>query len=56
LGNKVATIANGQYPAGRTSFEWDGRGLNGSDLSSGSYTIKMTVGAFSTVQKAVIVR
>jgi len=56
LGNKVATIANGQYPAGRTTFEWDGRGSNGSDLSSGSYTIKMTVGAFSTVQKAVIVR
>ncbi len=56
LGNKVQTLANQQYQAGKVELNWDGRGANGVELPSGSYTIKMSVGAFSTVQKAIIVR
>ncbi len=56
LGNKVQTIANRQFQAGKAELMWDGRGSNGSELPSGSYTIKMSVGAFSAVQKAIIVR
>ncbi len=56
LGNKVATIANDIFPAGHTTLPWDGRGLSGAELNSGAYTVRMTVGSFSTMQKVVIVR
>ncbi len=56
LGNKVHTIANKQFQAGSFELNWDGRSTSGTELPAGSYTIKMSVGAFSSVQKAIIVR
>lgn len=56
LGNKVATLANGVYGVGQHTIEWNGQNGNGMDLISGAYTVKMTAGAFSTVQRVVIVR
>lgn len=56
LGNKVATLANGVYPVGRHNIVWDGHSLNNDYVPSGTYTIKLTTGTNSTVQRVVFVR
>ena len=51
LGRKVATLANGRYPAGRYSFTFDG-----TNLASGVYFYRLTAGTYSAVRKMLLVR
>lgn len=56
LGNVVATLANGYHSAGSYSVKWDGSSVNGFTVANGTYTIKLTVGAVSTVEQIMFVR
>ncbi|MBL8005736.1 MAG: T9SS type A sorting domain-containing protein [Candidatus Kapabacteria bacterium] len=56
LGNVVATLANGHHSAGSYSVKWDGTSANGFTVANGTYTIKLTVGAVSTVEQIMFVR
>ncbi len=51
LGREVAVLANGRYPAGEYTFTFDG-----TNLASGIYVYRLTVGAFSAVRKMLLVR
>jgi hypothetical protein len=37
MGRRVRTLANGELPAGRTEFQWDGRDQSGAIVGSGVY-------------------
>jgi hypothetical protein len=37
MGRRVRTLANGELPAGRTEFQWDGRDQSGAVAGSGVY-------------------
>jgi len=51
LGREAAVLADGRYPAGRYTFTFDG-----THLSSGVYFCRMSIGAFSSVRKMLLVR
>ena len=51
LGRRVATLANGRYPAGTYSFTFDGV-----SLASGVYFYRLTAGANSAVRKMLLIR
>jgi subtilisin family serine protease len=42
LGQKVINLAEGEYPAGNVSINWDGRDRFGNDLASGMYFYRMS--------------
>ena len=43
-GRKVHTIAEDQFPAGRTTLRWNGIGVDGAPLASGVYFATLVVG------------
>ena len=49
LGQKVATVFNGNLSAGRYSFRW-----NADNFSSGIYFCRMTAGSYTSVKKMVL--
>ncbi len=51
LGREVATLADGQYPAGRHAFKFDARGL-----ASGTYFCRMEVAGRVFVRKMLLLR
>ena len=51
LGRKVATLANGSYPAGTYTFAF-----NGTNLASGVYLYRLTAGSYSAVRKMLLIR
>ncbi len=51
LGREVAVLANGRSPAGKFSFNFNGKGL-----ASGVYFYKLTAGSFSAVRKMILAR
>lgn len=56
LGQKVATVVEQDYPAGRHQFEWDGRTADGQAVSSGVYLARLTAGTFSSAKKMVVLK
>jgi len=42
LGQKVAGLADGEFPAGVVRVDWDGKDKSGNDLSTGVYFYRMT--------------
>jgi predicted outer membrane repeat protein len=56
LGNIVSVITDNEYAAGMHTIAWNGRGLNGSELSSGSYMLRMTSGVSSSTYRMNIVK
>lgn len=56
LGQPVAVIAQGSFPAGSHTIEWNGKSENGSELSSGIYFYRMTAGQNVFVKKMVILK
>lgn len=56
LGQPVAVIANGSFPAGSHSVEWNGKAQNGAELSSGIYFYRMTAGPNVFVKKMVVLK
>lgn len=56
LGNRVATLAEGVYPAGEHSVVWDGTTQQGDRLPSGVYYYRLLVEGQTVVRPMVIVR
>ncbi|MEM6345938.1 MAG: LamG-like jellyroll fold domain-containing protein [Bacteroidota bacterium] len=48
LTGQVVRSFEGRYTAGDHSLEWDGKTLNGVDVSEGVYLVRMTAGEFSS--------
>ncbi len=58
LGRKIATVWNGEKPAGYHTLEWTGQTDEGLAAPTGMYFIRMTAAAekFSTIQKTMLIR
>ena len=55
LGNKIATLVNGEKQAGNYSVTWDGRDMNGRRVSTGLYFYKLEAGNNIHVRKMMLV-
>jgi flagellar hook assembly protein FlgD len=49
-------LIDGYREAGRYQVVWDATNVNGSQVASGVYLVKMTAGDFSETKKMVLVR
>ena len=56
LGQKVATIADGNYTAGRYEIDWNAKNSMGVQLSSGIYFYELKTGNYSKVKKMILMR
>ncbi len=56
VGRVVATIVNSQFEAGGYSIPWDGKSVNGTELSSGVYVLRLETGGFVAMRKLVLLR
>jgi 1,4-alpha-glucan branching enzyme len=56
LGQRVATLLNEQYSAGRHELLWDGRNDSGEQLSSGIYFLQMKAGEFIQNRRMVLLK
>jgi hypothetical protein len=56
LGQKVATLFDGQLPAGNHQIIWDGKNLKGELVSSGIYFYRLQAGDFMNVKKMILVK
>jgi hypothetical protein len=56
LGNLVKVIAGGTYQPGTYALAWDGKGLNGEELSAGVYLCKMSVNGTNVARPMMLVR
>ncbi|MDZ4745979.1 MAG: T9SS type A sorting domain-containing protein [bacterium] len=55
IGVKVATLASEVFTAGRHTIDWNGTS-NGTSMSSGLYTVRISDGVTSATQQIVLVR
>ena len=55
VGNRVATVADDVFSAGKNSIEWNGMS-NGVALPSGSYTVRISDGTNTATQQVVVIR
>jgi hypothetical protein len=51
MGQAVATVADGTYPAGRHSLSFDA-----TDLPSGMYLLKLEAGSYHALQKMLLLK
>jgi len=56
LGNKVATLVNGEQEAGFQTVIWDGMDDEGRPVSSGIYFYKMSAGDFKATRKMTLMK
>ncbi len=56
LGRTVTKIANGAHSAGYYSVDWNGRDNSGDELSTGTYSLRLTSGGKTTAYPIVIVK
>ena len=56
LGQKVATLVEGEIPAGFYQVSWDGRGDSGEELGSGIYFYTLFSGTFKETKKMLMIR
>jgi predicted outer membrane repeat protein len=56
LGNVVALLADGEYPAGLHNVIWNTVGINGTPLANGAYTLRLSNGVVTSTMNLVIVR
>ncbi|HLX13020.1 MAG TPA: FlgD immunoglobulin-like domain containing protein, partial [Bacteroidota bacterium] len=56
LGQKIATLMNGQQPAGSFTIEWNGQDAKGLQVPTGMYFVRMTSDAFSSVRKIMLMK
>ncbi|MFH1335176.1 MAG: T9SS type A sorting domain-containing protein, partial [Candidatus Zixiibacteriota bacterium] len=56
VGQKVATVVDGDMKAGVYTADWNGRDENGKTVSSGIYFYRMQADDFSNMKKMVLVK
>jgi FlgD Ig-like domain len=56
LGNEIATLVNGEKPAGTYEVEFSAKSRNGADLPSGVYFYRLTAGSFVQTQKMILLK
>jgi hypothetical protein len=56
LGQKVATVVNGEYPAGNHTATWDGTNSSGGSVSSGVYFYRIQAEDFSQTRKMMLLK
>ena len=55
-GRLVATLVDGERPAGRHRVEWNGRIAGGATAASGVYFYRLDAGAFGETKKMILLR
>lgn len=55
-GTFIATLLDGDLPAGKGSVDWRGRNFNGSAVASGIYLVHMDAPGFSKTQKIAVIK
>lgn len=55
-GHRVRTLKQGLQPPGRYRLVWDGRDGQGQELASGIYLVRLQVGNFAAVRKALLIK
>lgn len=55
-GRHVATLANGEFPAGEHEVAWDGRGPDGSPAPSGQYIFRIEAGEEVQTLRALLLK
>jgi hypothetical protein len=55
-GEKVKTVANGDFASGSHSIEWNGKDNNNKNVSSGVYYFKMRSGRFTRSKKMILLK
>ncbi len=56
VGQRIATLAESDYPAGEHTVMWDGRDDNGRTVSSGVYFYQIKAGDFIASKKMVLMK
>jgi len=56
LGQKIKTLADGEYEAGRYTISWDGTNDNGSSAATGIYFYKMIADNFQDTKKLILLK
>jgi len=55
-GQRVQSLVDGVYVAGRHSVVWDGNDFSGRNVASGMYFYRMTTGNYSSVRKMLLMK
>ncbi len=55
-GEKVATLASGQYPRGTHDFTWAGKNTRGRQVASGVYFARLKAGQLTMSQRLVLIQ
>jgi murein DD-endopeptidase MepM/ murein hydrolase activator NlpD len=55
-GRRVATLCDGELPAGEQSVVWNGRGVDGALMGSGVYLVHLRSGGRDQVQRVVLLK
>lgn len=55
-GHRVASIADGLFPAGHHAVEWDGKTSTGSPASSGQYFFRVNIAGVERTEKAMLLQ
>ncbi len=55
-GREVAKLADGEYPAGYTELQWDGKNRNGQEASSGVYFCMISTQNWGSVKKMMMLK
>ncbi|MDD3050501.1 MAG: C25 family peptidase C-terminal domain-containing protein, partial [Candidatus Cloacimonetes bacterium] len=56
LGQKVNTLANKRYEAGKHEILWEGTDANGNNVSSGVYFYKFNDGKYTSTKKMILLK
>ena len=56
LGQSVALVTDREFESGTHSLTWDARGVDGSQLASGTYLYRLSAGKFTETRKMVLLK
>lgn len=56
LGQEVARLADGEFPAGSHAVTWDGRDGNGATAASGIYIYRISAGDYTACRRMALVK
>jgi flagellar hook assembly protein FlgD len=56
LGQQVAVLADGEYPAGNHQVTWNGTDRNGESVASGVYLYRLSTDAENLTRKMMLLK